>query len=90
MHGLHISVTCAALFIVVALVAYHLGGGGNCREDFCTARSDCVDPTRPWVATECRKMCEAPDFKTKKAKLQEQCLSHPFNRDCEWKGPYDH
>ena len=34
MKGLHISVTCAALFVIVALVAYHLGGGGKCREGF--------------------------------------------------------
>ena len=34
MKGLHISVTCAALFVIVALVAYHLGGAGKCREGF--------------------------------------------------------
>ena len=39
MHGLHISVTCAALFVIVALVAYHLGGS-KCREGFTTEGCD--------------------------------------------------
>ena len=32
MKGLHISTMCAAIVVIVALVAYHMGGGGKCRE----------------------------------------------------------
>ena len=32
MKGVHISTMCAAIVVIVALIAYHLGGGGTCRE----------------------------------------------------------
>tara|TARA_B110000208_G_C11682684_1_gene399380 strand:+ start:125 stop:559 length:435 start_codon:yes stop_codon:yes gene_type:complete len=32
MKGVHISTMCAAIVVIVALIAYHLGGGGKCRE----------------------------------------------------------
>ena len=33
MKGVHISTMCAAIVVIVAIVAYHLGGGGKCHEN---------------------------------------------------------
>jgi len=41
MKGVHVSAFCAALIVVVALVAYHLGGGGRSREH--QSNASCVD-----------------------------------------------
>jgi len=89
MKGLHISVTCAALFVIVALVAYHLGGSGNCREGFdegCHVMSDCDELGEGGVEACWMAHSDCPELETENECVAAKASASVLT-NCRWHPP---